>query len=855
MKKTAVKKKRHIGRSILMVLLSILLVGMTTVAICGVVFAMYIRKYISNDVDIYLDSYRLNLTSFLYYIDSDTGEEVPYESLHGVEDRVWVDLNDIPKQLQLAFISVEDDSFYTHHGVNWRRTIGAGLNFLVHFRDNFGGGSTITQQLIKNLTGDNDTSVKRKLREAMRALELEKNYDKDEILELYLNTIYFGEGAYGVKRAAKVYFNKELDELTLAECAALAGTVKNPFGYDLKRFPEANAERRETVLQRMVDCGNLPEEAKQRALKENVQAYRDTGADDGSDDDAYQSYFTDATIRQVISDLQSELGYSENLAKQLLYSGGLKIITTVDPEIQAKMDAVFQDAENFPGGLGNDGTYPQASMVLMDPYTGHVKALYGGRGEKEGDLVLNRATQTYRSPGSAIKPITVYSPALEYGLITPITVVDDVPKDFTVRDTGEGWPYNENRKYSGHVTILTGIAKSLNTVAVDVLTRVGTQRSYDWASKNLGLTTLVESMEKTLKDGTVKTYSDIDVSPLSMGSLTRGVSVLEMTAAYSAFVNDGQYTTPVLYTKVYDSDGKLLLDNTPVTTVAMSTKTRDYMIQLLTNVVKNGTGTKAAISGIETGGKTGTTSADCDRWFAGITPYYTGVVWFGFDAQQSLQKFSTNPALELWKRVMSSVLEDAEPASFELSTPMTKVSYCLDCGLLATDLCSVDVRGSRVATASVAVEDVPKRTCTCHVQVELDSVTGCIATEYCPSENRITASLMNYQRIFPSAVTVADQEFCVPYELTEDQIAQGLQIPTPSTYQVCTEHIEPIDVPDPWETDPNDPWDPWDPSDPYDPDDGSGDPTEPDAPGVPGTSEDDGSGSGDHHSFWDWLLP
>lgn len=855
MKKTAVKKKRHIGRSILMVLLSILLVGMTTVAICGVVFAMYIRKYISNDVDIYLDSYRLNLTSFLYYIDSDTGEEVPYESLHGVEDRVWVDLNDIPKQLQLAFISVEDDSFYTHHGVNWRRTIGAGLNFLVHFRDNFGGGSTITQQLIKNLTGDNDTSVKRKLREAMRALELEKNYDKDEILELYLNTIYFGEGAYGVKQAAKVYFNKELDELTLAECAALAGTVKNPFGYDLKRFPEANAERRETVLQRMVDCGNLPEEAKQRALKENVQAYRDTGADDGSDDDAYQSYFTDATIRQVISDLQSELGYSENLAKQLLYSGGLKIITTVDPEIQAKMDAVFQDAENFPGGLGNDGTYPQASMVLMDPYTGHVKALYGGRGEKEGDLVLNRATQTYRSPGSAIKPITVYSPALEYGLITPITVVDDVPKDFTVRETGEGWPYNENRKYSGHVTILTGIAKSLNTVAVDVLTRVGTQRSYDWASKNLGLTTLVESMEKSLKDGTVKTYSDIDVSPLSMGSLTRGVSVLEMTAAYSAFVNNGQYTTPVLYTKVYDSDGKLLLDNTPVTTVAMSTKTRDYMIQLLTNVVKNGTGTKAAISGIETGGKTGTTSADCDRWFAGITPYYTGVVWFGFDTQQSLQKFSTNPALELWKRVMASVLEDAEPASFELSTPMTKVSYCLDCGLLATDLCSVDVRGSRVATASVAVEDVPKRSCTCHVQVELDSVTGCIATEYCPSENRVTASLMNYQRTFPSAVTVADQEFCAPYELTEDQIAQGLQIPTPSTYQVCTEHIEPIDVPDPWETDPNDPWDPWDPSDPYNPDDGSGDPTEPDAPGVPGTSEDDGSGSGDHHSFWDWLLP
>lgn len=860
MKNEAVKKKRNIGRSILMVLLSILLVGMTTAAICGVVFAMYIKKYISNDVEIYLDSYRLNLTSFLYYIDPSTGEEVPYETLHGVEDRVWVDLADIPKQLQLAFISVEDDTFYTHHGVNWRRTIGAGLNYLLHFRDNFGGGSTITQQLIKNLTGDNDTSVKRKLREAMRALELEKNYEKDDILEMYLNTIYFGQNAYGVKQAAKTYFNKELSELTLAECAALAGTVKNPFGYDLKRFPEANAQRREVVLKRMVDCGNLSEEARQAALKEDVHAWRDTGEDTGdSSDDQYQSYFTDAVIRQVLADLQSELGYSKNMALQLLYSGGLKIVTTVDPDIQAKMDAVFQDEENFPGGLGSDGTYPQASMVLMDPYTGHVKALYGGRGEKEGDLVLNRATQTYRSPGSAIKPITVYSPGLEYGVITPISVVDDAPKDFTVRGNGEGWPYNENRKYSGQTTILTGIAKSLNTVAVDVLTRVGTQRSYDWATKNLGLTTLVESLDKTQKDGTVRTYSDIDISPLSMGSLTRGVSVLEMTAAYSAFVNDGQYTTPVLYTKVYDSDGNVLIDNQPVTTVAMSTKTRDYMIQLLTNVVKNGTGRKAAISGIETGGKTGTTSADCDRWFAGITPYYTGVVWFGYDAQQSLQKFSTNPALELWHRVMSSVLEGKDAASFELSTPMTKVSYCLDCGLLSTDLCSIDVRGSRVATAYLAKEDIPKRSCTCHVEVELDSVTGGIATEYCPSENRTTVSLMNYQRAYPSAVTVADQAYCAPYQLTEEQLAQGLQIPTPATYQVCAEHTAPMEIPDPWD-DPNDPLWPWDddPDQPDTPDD----PDVPDQPDTPDDSDtpdpsgqDDSSAGAGGSSFWDWLRP
>jgi len=808
------KKKRHIGRSIGFVFLTLILIGLTTAAICGMVFAVYINKYISNDVEIYLDSYRLNLTSFLYYVDKDTGEEVELNTLHGTEDRVWVDLEDIPKQLRLAFISVEDNTFYTHNGVNWKRTIGAAANWILGLEDFEGGGSTITQQLIKNLTDDKDTSVKRKLREIMRALELDKKYEKDDILEMYLNTIYFGQNAYGVHQAAKTYFNKELDELTLAECAAIAGIVKNPYGYDIKRFPEKNAERRETVLYTMKQYGNISQEQYEQALAEEVVAYKDTGEEDDFTGEEYQTYFEDAVIEAVKADLQSKLGYSKQMANQLLYGGGLKIVTTLDPEIQAKMDAVFQDEENFPGGLGSDGTYPQASMVLMDPYTGHVLALYGGRGEKEGDLVLNRATMTYRSPGSAIKPISVYSPALEYGLVTPITVVDDVPKDFTVREDGTGWPYNENRKYSGRTTILNGIAKSYNTVAVDLVQKLGVERSYNWATRNLGLTSLVESMEKN-----GKYYSDKEISPLAMGSLTNGVSVLEMTAAYCAFVNNGQYTTPVLYTKVYDADGKLLLDNEPVTTVAMSTKTRDYMIQLLTGVVKTGTGTKAAIPGIEVGGKTGTTSADNDRWFAGITPYYTGVVWFGFDKQQSLQKFSTNPSLELWTRVMKSVLEDAEPAEFTLSTEMNKVSYCLDCGRLATDLCSQDVRGTRVATAYLAAEDVPKRSCDCHVLVDLCG--DHIANEFCPEEGLTTVSMLNFQRAFPSAVTVGDQQYCVPYILSFEQAAEGLMIPGGEMKEVCTVHTEPIPEPEPeplpGEGDPLQPVGPLDPNAPADP--------------------------------------
>ena len=831
---SAAKKKRRIGRSIGFVLLTILLVGLTTAAICGMVFAVYINKYVSNDVEIYLDSYRLNLTSFMYYVDPETGKEVELNSLHGLEDRVWVDLEDIPKQLQLAFISVEDNTFYTHNGVNWKRTIGATVKWTGLLDDFTGGGSTITQQLIKNLTDDKDTSVKRKLREIMRALELEKKYEKDDILEMYLNTIYFGQGAYGVHQAAKTYFNKDLKDLTLAECASIAGIVKNPYGYDLKRFPEKNAERRATVLYTMKEYGNISQAQYDQAMAEDVQAYKDTGEED--DSSSYQTYFEDAVISAVKSDLQTKLGYSASMAEQLLYGGGLKIVTTLDPVIQSKMDAVFQDEDNFPGGLGNDGTYPQASMVLMDRYTGQVKALYGGRGEKEGDLVLNRATQTYRSPGSSIKPITVYSPALEYGLVTPITVVDDVPKDFTIRGDGTGWPYNESRTYSGRTTILNGIAKSYNTVAVDLLQQLGVERSFNWATKNLGLTSLVESMSKTLSDGSVKTYSDKDVSPLAMGSLTKGVTVLEMTAAYSAFVNDGQYTTPILYTKVYDADGKLLIDNEPVTTVAMSTKTRDYMIQLLTGVVANGTGRKAAISGMDVGGKTGTTSADNDRWFAGITPYYVGVVWFGFDQPQSLQKFSTNPALELWTRVMTSTLEGYENAKFTLSTEMNKVSYCLDCGRLATDLCSNDIRGSRVATAYVAVEDVPKRNCDCHISVQLCG--NAVANSFCPEEGLRTVSLLNYKRAFPSSkvFNVGDQSQCAPYELTEDQIAQGYIKPGPDTYQVCTVHTEPAPEPDNpfWPFWPTDPDDPDDPETGHDPD--------PDAPGDSDGEENTGEG-------------
>lgn len=818
MKKKTRRKIRTALRYTGFTLVTLMLIGMTTAAICGIAFAVYINRYVSPEVDVDLDSVRLNLTSFVYYVDPATGEEKELETLFGDENRVWADIDEIPDMMQKAFVAIEDARFYTHNGVDWKRTIGAALNYVVRFRDNFGGGSTITQQLIKNITGDDETSVKRKIQEVMRALELEKKYEKDDILELYLNTIYFGQRAYGVQSAAQTYFGKDVSQLSLAECAAIAGITKNPYKYDMIRFPENNKERQELVLQQMLEYGIITQAEHDAAVAEELQIVRDDGS---GAEDQYQSYFVDAVISQVLKDLQEQKGYSESMAKTLLYTGGLRVVTTIDVDIQAKMDAVFQDVENFPGGLGKDGTMPQAAMVIMDPYTGKVLAMYGGRGEKTGNRVFNRATQAHRSPGSSIKPLSVYAPGIEYGVITPFTVLDDAPKDFQQR--AGGWPKNENGSYGGRTTVMKAVERSLNTIAVEVLQEVGVERAFRFTHTNLGLSSLVESRVDTNKKGEQIMKTDVALSPLALGGVTDGVTVLEMTAAYSAFTNNGTYTRPILYTRVYDSSGNIVLEQEPEQTVSMSAKTATYMVEILKNVVtgSQGTGRRAALgNGIEVGGKTGTTDDSFDRWFAGITPYYTGVVWFGYDKPQDVGRFDTNPALYLWKQVMSAVHENLEPRSFNLSTELKSVSICADSGMLASEWCSQDVRGSRVMTARLAAEDVPKARCTMHVPVEIDSVTGGIANEWCPLDDIKQVAMLSLQREYPaSSVRVADQKYVVPYTP-----AAGTYAPTSdgmSSAAVCTVHSEqnngnppeepPEDIPP---EDPNDPNNPNNPDDP-----------------------------------------
>jgi len=759
-KSKAAKRIRSAIRITGLLIVTVFLIGIITTAFCGVAFALYINKYINPNIDVDLDSFRLDFTSFIYCNDPKTGETVELETLYRSENRVWVNYDEIPANMIIAFTSIEDERFFQHNGVDWKRTIGAALSWTGLIGDFTGGGSTITQQLIKNLTSEDETTVERKVQEIMRALNLEKKYEKEDILELYLNTIFLGQNCNGVRTAAEVYFGKELSELTLAECASIAGITKNPSKYNPFRFPKNNKERQETVLYKMHELGKISDEEYEEALKEPLVFKK---KENEQKQESKQSYFVDQVISDVLRDLQKEKGYSKELANKLLFSGGLKIYTTINTDIQAKMDEVFTDEELLPGAEGKDGSMPQTAMVLIDPYTGDVVAMYGGRGEKTENRGLNRATQSTRSPGSAIKPLSVYAPALEYGLITPASVFDDVPKDFNV--SSKGWPKNYYGAYRGRMTLCKAIEISNNTIPVEVLQKLTPQRSFDFMTTNLGFTTLVSD------DG--KGNSDINLAPLSLGGLTKGVTVLELTAAYAPFVNDGKYTAPRTYTKVLDATGEVLIDNSPDVTVAMKERTAHYMLDLLQRVVNvsGGTGVRAKIDGISVAAKTGTTTSDYDRWFVGLTPYYIGAVWFGYDSPQEIKGVgSSNPSLVIWKEVMTRVLDGYEPRKFESDEDFVTVSYCMDSGGIPTEWCSHDPRGSRVATVKMAREDAPKNVCTMHVATQVDKVTGRVANEWCPEENLVTVALLNLPRYFPRAgIVVGDQQYVLPYLTAEGE--------------------------------------------------------------------------------------
>lgn len=769
-------------------------IALVTMLICGTVFAIYLKTSIDSKLDISVETMNLNYTSIVYYID-ENGQEQELEQLFATQNRSWADLEDIPKHMRDAAIAIEDERFESHHGVDWYRTTGAAVNFFLKLRSDF-GGSTITQQLVKNLTGDKDPTVQRKLQEIMRAQYIEKHCSKDDIIELYLNTIYLSQGCYGVRTAAEVYFNKDISELTLAESAAIIGITNLPTYYDPFINPENNKKRQINILDKMLELKKITKEEYDQARAQELMFTKEKRKEQIT---SKQSYFVDQIIEDVISDLMSERGYSYQVAEQMIYSGGLKIYATIDPDIQNTMDSIFKDSSNFPKYKGT--VQPECAMVVMDPYTGNVLGIVGGRGEKTLNRGLNRATHSYRQPGSSLKPLSVYAPAIEYGLITPSTAMDDTPIKVL---NNSAYPKNESRSYSGRITALKGLENSLNTIAMRTLIELTPERSFNFLTANLGFSSLNRD-------------SDINLAPLSLGALTKGVSVLEMAAAYSAFPNNGNYTKPRTYTKVLDNQNNVLLENKSEVIDAMSEKTAMYMNYMLQKVVTNGTGTYAKLNNMPAAAKTGTTDNDKDRWFVGYTPYYCAAVWFGYDKPQYIQK-SLSPALTVWKKVMNKIHEGLETKNFPKSDDFKFVNVCSCSGLLPSEACTRDPRGSRVIAGYFHKDDVPKKRCNVHVDVQIDSTTNQIATKYCPQENLKTVGLMKLDRSFNlSGIAVGDEQYTVRNYSEDGTLAAapgGLRYFTalgePALNSLCSAHRtapapepEPEDSEDTTEDDPD----------------------------------------------------
>ncbi len=569
----------------------------------------------------------------------------------------YVSYADMPRELISAFVAIEDKRFYTHSGIDYKRSAGAVLNYVMGGEKTF-GGSSITQQLVKNLTGNDAILVERKLTEAFCAMELEKSYEKSEIIEMYLNIINLSRGCRGVGAAARYYFSKGVGELDLCECACLAAITNNPSRYDPISHPEANKGRRDIVLSCMLQEGYITDAEYESARKReiDISAARQSSR-------KYNSWYVDAVIKDVINDYAKKYDVSCETASVLLYKGGYKIYTAMDMEIQTILENYFADKNNFPRDDG--GEYPQSSMIIIDPYSGDILGIAGGIGEKRGDRVQSYATDTKRPPGSAIKPLSVYAPALDRGLISWSTVIEDSPIRVDEK-TGLGWPSNASNRYVGDVNVRYAVANSLNTVAVKVLQMLGNEESFDFLTKELLIKSL--SLENDMGDAS-----------LALGQPSKGITLRELTAAYSVFEN-GIMSTSKTYYKVTDKNGKVILDNSSVGNEVVSEQTATIMTKLLGEVVKNGTawGYITLADKVEVAGKTGTSQFSQDKYFIGYTPDLLAGVWQGYDMPRSLDFYRGNYSICIWDDVMSEIYERTEHMKntrFKIAQGVEQLSY------------------------------------------------------------------------------------------------------------------------------------------------------------------------------------
>ena len=767
------RKNRGKGRAkrVWGVIGTIVLVGVLTMAIFVGIFMTYINKSLKGHVEVDMSEYDRKVSTELYRLGTDGETWEMYQTLFSDENRIWVDIGDIPKYLQEATIAIEDKRFKTHHGVDWRGTLRAITSTLTGSGTQ--GGSTITQQLLKNVTGDNQVTVKRKITEIYRALALEKDYSKSQILEMYLNTIYLGEQCYGVQTAARMYFHKDVKDLTLAECACLIGITNNPSMYDpliSDWARENNRERQLTILGEMLSQGKIDQATHDAAVAEEVQfsdGYTNLGNFTEPTEDqetpekptvqstANNSYYTDQVISDVAAALVEKLGLEDDApdengnvrtaqekAVSKIYSSGYKIYTLQDSKLQSIAESVFENSD-LVEYTDDYGKPLQAAITLVDNSTGNVVAMVGGLGAKTVDRGWNWATEP-RQCGSATKPISDYAPALDDGTITAASAIDDYP----VRDLpGYGaWPSNSGSGFRGLTSFYTALVRSLNTCAVRTVEELGTYQSYTFMVEKLGFTTLTQADSQQSGN-------------MGLGGYEYGVTTEEMAAAYGAFVNDGVYTPPRTFYRVEDSQGNLVCENNKESNVAMKATTAYIIRQTLKSVITSGTGGEARFSGMTIAGKTGTTDENRDRYFAGFSPYYSAAVWTGYKSNERFSESLGNPSAVLWREVMRRIHDGLENKDFNSCSGLVQVTVCQDSGLLATDACTHDLRGNRVTTVTVAADTAPTQSCNVHKMVRYCKDGKHLATEYCPASSVVEIAALDWNREIIKDIKAQDDEY------------------------------------------------------------------------------------------------
>ena len=690
--------KKKLGKKIWVRTLQVTAIVIMIMIITGCIVAcsltISILRRMKEEEPISFEQAKLSYTTIIY-----TEDNTEYMRIETGQDRTWIDYGNIPSHLRQALIAVEDKRFLKHRGVDWKRTIGAALNEVFHFYGSRQGGSTLTQQVVRNLTGDTEVRVDRKLREILRALQVERDYSKEQIIEMYLNTAFFGNNAYGIEAAADTYFGKKAADLTLAESASIIGITQFPTEYDPFQHPENNKKRQEHILNEMQEQGKITQAEYRQAAAEPLNFQQTSPARSQK----VYDYFTDHLIETIISDLCSQKGLSYGEAENMVNRGGLRIYATVNPAMQDMVSTFYGSQENFPAILGDE--YPQSAFVALAP-DGKILALAGGIGEKNNARQFNRATQAKRQTGSAIKPLAAYLTAIENDMVTWSTLMDDHP--ITIRQNGAdmSWPVNFQGNYQGMMTIERALKESRNTIAVKLVQEAGPERVFQFLYDRLGFTSLVPRKEGQARD-------DVNLSAMALGGMTYGVTPLELAGGYQIYANGGYFTAPYCYTKVLDSRGYILLQADTTARRVIAPETATIINRLMQQVtLPGGTGNGARWGNVPVAGKTGTATDDYDQWFVGITPYMITATWMGYDSPRRIQ-YASYPPPVVFRQLASQLHQGLDPKDFPVWGDTVQKNYCTQSGELATADCS------SIQTGWYASAHLPEE---CHIHKEQKTI-------------------------------------------------------------------------------------------------------------------------------------